>query len=445
LRNGRGVAEGSFSVVPFFPEQFIHCSSRETRDTTLAASSHETQRGQQRLRGAAMPTKTATQFAPKPKLVWVAKAKQPSGTAVAGTVLGDSTACDIWSPDGGTICELATGAQPASDPMVLEAGLPCDHPTKIEAAATAAITAAWSPDEGVCREQATEAQSASDPMILEAGLLCDYPPMTEAPDHAVITPVDGAIRSSSPADETYYTDTVPCHHSSKAPDDSDTDAIAHVIVEWCGIGHPAGPQADGSNASGQASQQATTAPELPPLLTPGGPLPPHPQELRGTSPTVEGPGDVAVEGFGGTAGAPTTPRPQPEPVQPESTPTPNEAARRLERFKAKVLVTRPAPLIASPPKQRALPRRSHIQTRSTRIAAQPLSHIPTAKRGEVLLKKKLGIPPPPPPITTASQSTQDAIRNRRLSEAQIAAYDALFPAANCRTGRASRRTDIAAA
>jgi hypothetical protein len=174
--------------------------------------------------------------------------------------------------------------------MVLEAGLPCDRPAKIEAAATAAITAAWSPDEGMCREQATEAQSASDPMILEAGLLCDYPPKTEAPDHAVITeatdvavhnglPVDGAIRSSSPADETYYTDTAPCHHSPKAPDDSDNDSVAHVIVEGCGNSHPAGPQADGSNASGQASQPATMAPELPPPLTPVGPLPPHPQEL----------------------------------------------------------------------------------------------------------------------------------------------------------------------
>jgi hypothetical protein len=66
LRNGRGVAEGSFSVVPFFPEQFIHCSSRETRDTTLAASSHETQRGQQRLRGAAMPTRRPPNLRPNP-------------------------------------------------------------------------------------------------------------------------------------------------------------------------------------------------------------------------------------------------------------------------------------------------------------------------------------------------------------------------------------------
>lgn len=38
IRSIRGVVEGSFSVVPFFPEHFVvHCSSRDTRDRLLAA------------------------------------------------------------------------------------------------------------------------------------------------------------------------------------------------------------------------------------------------------------------------------------------------------------------------------------------------------------------------------------------------------------------------
>lgn len=39
IRSIRGDDEGSFSIVPFFPEHFIvHCRSRETRDRVLATS-----------------------------------------------------------------------------------------------------------------------------------------------------------------------------------------------------------------------------------------------------------------------------------------------------------------------------------------------------------------------------------------------------------------------
>jgi hypothetical protein len=49
---------------------------------------------------------------------------------------------------------------------------------------------------------------------------------------------------------------------------------------------------------------------------------------------------------------------------------------------------RQSPLIISPPRQKAVTKRS-LPIRSKRIAAQPLSHIPTYKRGEVLLRQRM--------------------------------------------------------
>jgi hypothetical protein len=128
-----------------------------------------------------------------------------------------------------------------------------------------------------------------------------------------------------------------------------------------------------------------------------------------------------------------------------ATPTPTEAARRLDQFKADVLIKRRSPILASPPKQKPPVKRSHIQTRSSRIAAQPLAHIPASKRGEVLLLKKMGVPPPPPQVTPASQRAYDAIRSGNLSESQIAVLDELFPAANYMAGRATRRPRLVTA
>jgi hypothetical protein len=59
--------------------------------------------------------------------------------------------------------------------------------------------------------------------------------------------------------------------------------------------------------------------------------------------------------------------------------TPCEAARRLARFIDEVRIERPPPLIASPPKQVVPIRRHPVVKRSTRIAARPLSHIPTSR------------------------------------------------------------------
>jgi hypothetical protein len=79
----------------------------------------------------------------------------------------------------------------------------------------------------------------------------------------------------------------------------------------------------------------------------------------------------------------------------DETPTPREAARRLARFLDEVRVVREPPLIASPPRQRAIAKWPlSVRRRSTRIVAQPLAHIPASQWGEVLLKQRLGIAPP---------------------------------------------------
>jgi hypothetical protein len=122
-------------------------------------------------------------------------------------------------------------------------------------------------------------------------------------------------------------------------------------------------------------------------------------------------------------------------------PSPSEVARRLARFKEEVLLKRPAPIISSPPKQRPPARRWPLPPRSSRIAAQPLAHIPASKRGEVLLQMKMGIPPPAPPISPASSAARQAIISRNLSEQQIVAFDEIFPAVRS-VGRASRNATV---
>jgi hypothetical protein len=72
----------------------------------------------------------------------------------------------------------------------------------------------------------------------------------------------------------------------------------------------------------------------------------------------------------------------------DETLTSHEAARRLGRFLDEVRVEQEPPLIASPPRQRTPVRRPPpIRPRSSRIAAQPLAHIPASKRGKVLQNK----------------------------------------------------------
>jgi hypothetical protein len=115
----------------------------------------------------------------------------------------------------------------------------------------------------------------------------------------------------------------------------------------------------------------------------------------------------------------------------DATPTPGEAARRLARFVDEVQVKRRSPLLATPPQQKAATVRPlPVRGRSRRIAAQPLAHIPTSKRGEALLRQRLGVVPPVAPASPASKVTFDAIRTGNLTSSQVDALDALFPAFN---------------
>jgi hypothetical protein len=131
----------------------------------------------------------------------------------------------------------------------------------------------------------------------------------------------------------------------------------------------------------------------------------------------------------------TPPRVGQSGIDVDETPTPREAARRLARFRDEVLVQWEPPLIVSPPRQRPRTRKPlPIRHRSRRIAAQPLAHIPTSRRGAVLLKQRFGKAPPANLGSPAPKSILDALRSGTLSSSQVKALDAMFPAFN---GRAS--------
>jgi hypothetical protein len=54
-------------------------------------------------------------------------------------------------------------------------------------------------------------------------------------------------------------------------------------------------------------------------------------------------------------------------------------------------------------------------------------YIPASKRGEALLKQRLGFAPPVAPASLASKVTLDDIRSGNLTVSQVDALDALFP------------------
>ena len=56
-----------------------------------------------------------------------------------------------------------------------------------------------------------------------------------------------------------------------------------------------------------------------------------------------------------------------------------------------------------------------LPIRSRRIAAESLSHIPTSKRGEVLLMKRMGIAPLATPVSSASKGAYDTIFTGNLT------------------------------
>jgi hypothetical protein len=94
----------------------------------------------------------------------------------------------------------------------------------------------------------------------------------------------------------------------------------------------------------------------------------------------------------------------------EDLPSPAKAAWRLARFCEEVVVVREPHLISSPPKQKTPPKRT-LPLRSRRIAAQNMDHIPASKRGEVMLKKRLGLLEAlAPPSSMSSAPTSPTLR-----------------------------------
>jgi hypothetical protein len=129
-----------------------------------------------------------------------------------------------------------------------------------------------------------------------------------------------------------------------------------------------------------------------------------------------------------------------------TTPTPGEEARRLARFKEKVQVQRDPPLVRSPPRQPARKQQAAaLPLRSRRIAAQNLGHIPAAKRGEVLLMRKMGMAPPAGPPSAAQRQSFDDLFAGNISTDDAEALDELFPATRARSSAAARMPQTAAA
>jgi hypothetical protein len=352
----------------------------------------------------------------------------------------------------------AAGAQPASDPMVLEAGLhskptislthkgegittPQAKSQLLQDPATVCVAERVSPApishsfhvlvSALHRESfdAAGVQPASDLMVLEAGLhsrpnisltrkgeglttpqlksqllqdpatVCVAERVSPAPiSHSfhVDVPDKGREGSMTPVSSNPAMPAEPVAASGAQDGDLATASTQNDVQA---------PKADGDNAASEAEPVGQEAPTLEGHTTP------PPPEMRG--------GEVE---------------------QPDVTPSSSEAARRLNRYTQEVQLKKRSPLISSPPKPKPPARRPHMPQRSTRIAAQSLAHIPTAKRGEVLLMQKMGIKPPQAPVTMASKKAYKAVFSGKLSDAQCDAFDELFPAVNA--GRAARRPTL---
>ncbi|XP_066374092.1 uncharacterized protein [Miscanthus floridulus] len=117
------------------------------------------------------------------------------------------------------------------------------------------------------------------------------------------------------------------------------------------------------------------------------------------------------------------------------TPMPREVGPRLARFTEEVQLKRMSPLIASPPRQQMATTRQPLPKRSRWIAAQPLAHIPTSKRGEVLLMQRMDFAPPAASISSVSKRAYDDLFAGNLTSSKVEALDELFPVTNARTSR----------
>jgi hypothetical protein len=76
-----------------------------------------------------------------------------------------------------------------------------------------------------------------------------------------------------------------------------------------------------------------------------------------------------------------------------------------------------------------------LPKRSRRIAAQPLAHIPTSKRGKVLLMQRMAFAPPAAPVSSASKRAYDDLFAGNLTSSEAEALEVLFPVTNAKTSR----------
>ena len=208
--------------------------------------------------------------------------------------------------------------------------------------------------------QCTGVELASAPMILEARLLSDP-----------TTPTVMQVDNPTSAEEAGTTEVTNPH--AVPTDNAGGDHVAANVVATC-------------KPLGHTVTAGTGAPVTPPTATPPAVSPSTTQPML-TSDNTSAPDATATNVCATTS---------------EATPSPNEAARRLACFADEVIQNTRSPLLNTPPAQQAPTKKRAMPLRSSRIASQQLAHVPTSKRGEVLLMRKMGIlqntaPPSPGP------------------------------------------------
>jgi hypothetical protein len=173
----------------------------------------------------------------------------------------------------------------------------------------------------------------------------------------------------------------------------------------------------------------------------GAQSPPVPIAGESRPPTQYSPRGTRATKATSTTGACSQRKPSPTT---DKTPSSSEARRRLSKFTTDVKTKRSAPLLSSPPLQKA-PTKPALPHRSRRIAAQPLGHIPASKHGEMLLMQRIGVIPPQTLPSAASKQSFDSFFKGNISSSDVEALDVLFPAVSTKAGRATRRPMATAA
>jgi hypothetical protein len=114
------------------------------------------------------------------------------------------------------------------------------------------------------------------------------------------------------------------------------------------------------------------------------------------------------------------------------------AERHLKRFTERVTKTRQPPLLELPGDEAAIGGRAPLSLpmQSRRIAAQTTAHIPTAKWGEYLVTKRLGLSSGMPPSSTSAM-TYDEVFNGDPDHLQVLCE--LFPPVGDRSGASIRQ------